>query len=178
MLKKKVFTRLVALLICFTTLLPFAGCKKDDLKGPKPSPDNLAIEVYGGGYGTDWLYSVAGEYTNKFGIDPHAFETRAEYDLAISAEYEKERKARDDSRVANPTNTNLYEFCKVSINYPDKPYYYYLTGGLSLKIGYQVIVPFGKDNTPTKAVVMSVGECYGSAFPCHVQFIKTVMNIV
>ena len=116
--------------------------------------------------------------TNKFGIDPHAFETRAEYDLAISAEYEKERKARDDSRVANPTNTNLYKFCKVSINYPDKPYYYYLTGGLSLKIGYQVIVPFGKDNTPTKAVVMSVGECYGSAFPCHVQFIKTVMNIV
>ena len=69
MLKKKVFTRLVALLICFTTLLPFAGCKKDDLKGPKPSPDNLAIEVYGGGYGTDWLYSVAREYTNKFGIE-------------------------------------------------------------------------------------------------------------
>ena len=115
--------------------------------------------------------------TNKFGIDPHTFETRKEYDIAINAEYSKERKTREDLRVANPTNLNLYKFCKVSINYPEKPYYYYLTGELSPKIGNRVIVPFGKDDSPTKAVVVSVGECYGSAFPCNVQLIKTVMDI-
>ena len=116
--------------------------------------------------------------TNRFGIDPNDYKTRAEYDAVINAEYTKEREARARERAADPRNTNLYRFCKVSVNYPEKPYYYYLTGDLKLKIGDRVIVPLGKDNTLTEAVVMSVGECYGCAFPCHIDLIKNVVRIV
>lgn len=115
--------------------------------------------------------------SNKFGIDPDNFETRAEYDMAISAEYTKEREARERERTSEPINMTLYKFCKVSVNYPDKPYYYYLTGGIALKTGDHVVVPFGPDNTLTDAVVMSAGECYGCAFPCQISKIKTVHEL-
>lgn len=116
--------------------------------------------------------------TNKFGIDPNDYETRAEYDAVINAEYAKEREARARERAADPRNTTLYKFCKVSVDYPEKPYYYYLTGDHDLKVGDRVIVPFGKDNALTEAVVMSVGECYGSAFPCRIDLIKSVKMII
>lgn len=116
--------------------------------------------------------------TNRFGIDPTDYETRAEYDAAIGLEYERERKLRERERAADPRNTTLYKFCKVSINFPEKPYYYYLTGNLEVKTGDRVIVPFGKDNVLIEAVVMSVGECFGSAFPCHIDLLKNVTELV
>ncbi len=114
--------------------------------------------------------------SNRFGINPDDFETRAEYDEAISIEYAKEREAYERERATDLRNTEIYKFCKVSVNYPDKPYYYYLIGDLTLKVGDRVIVPFGRNDTKTEAVVVSVGECYGSAFPCHTSKIKTVIE--
>ena len=115
--------------------------------------------------------------SNRFGIDPANFETRSEYDTAINAEYSKEREARTKVREADPTNMTLYSFCKVKVSeYYQTPYYYYFTGDLQLKVGDYVIVPFGRDDTPTKAQVMSVGECYGCALPCHISKIKTVVK--
>jgi len=113
--------------------------------------------------------------SNRFGIDPANFETRNEYDAAINAEYAKEREARTKARDADPINMDVYHFCKVRVSeYYDAPYYYYFTGDLQLDVGDYVMVPFGRDNSPTKARVMSVGNCYGCAFPCHVSKIKTV----
>ena len=111
---------------------------------------------------------------NKFGIDPEAFETRDEYDIAIRAEYERERKALEEERAPDPRDTRIYRFCKVSINYPDKPYYYYLTGEAELGVGDRVVVPFGIENEMKEAVVTSVGKCFGSAFPCRIEKVKTV----
>lgn len=111
---------------------------------------------------------------NKFGIDPEAFETRDEYDIAIRAEYERERKALEEERAPDPRDTRIYRFCKVSINYPDKPYYYYLTGEAELEVGDRVVVPFGIENEMKEAVVTSVGKCFGSAFPCRIEKVKTV----
>ena len=116
--------------------------------------------------------------TNKFGIDPYAFETRAEYDLAISAEYEKERRTREQERVANANDSQLYSFCKVSINYPDKPHYYYLTGNVKLQVGDTVVVPFGSDNIEIHATVVAVGDCLGANFPCAISRIKQVKEKV
>ena len=116
--------------------------------------------------------------TNRFGIDPNDYETREEYNAVINAEYAKEQEARKRERAADPRNTTLYSFCKVSVHFPEKPYYYYLTGDFELKAGDRVIVPFGRDNTLTEAVVMSVGECFGSAFPCRIDLIKTVKEII
>lgn len=111
---------------------------------------------------------------NRFGISPEAFETRGEYDLAVRAEYERERERREAERAPDPRDTTLYRFCKVSINYPDKPYYYYLPGAVELNVGDRVTVPFGSENTIKEAVVVAVGECYGGAFPCRIEKIKTV----
>ena len=111
---------------------------------------------------------------NRFGISPEAFETRGEYDLAVRAEYERERERREAERAPDPRDTTLYRFCKVSINYPDKPYYYYLPGAAELNVGDRVTVPFGSENTIKEAVVVAVGECYGGAFPCRIEKIKTV----
>ena len=116
--------------------------------------------------------------SNKFGIDPHAFETRADYDLAIRAEYEKERRTREQERVANANDSQIYSFCKVSINYPDKPHYYYLTGNEKLHVGDKVIVPFGSDNAEICATVVAVGECLGANFPCAISRIKRVKEKV
>jgi len=115
--------------------------------------------------------------SNRVGISPMDFETREEYDKAVSEAYAKEREERDRARASDPTNTTLYKFCKVSVNFPNKPYYYYLTGRLKLRTGDRVVVPFGNDNKHTEGVVMAVGECYGSAFPCKVEHIKTVIAI-
>lgn len=69
MLKKKWFTKIVAIIMGFAVIPLFVACSSEDEQGPKPSSDNLAIEVYGGGYGTDWLYSIAKEYTKKTGTE-------------------------------------------------------------------------------------------------------------
>ena len=68
----------------------------------------------------------------------------------------------------------MYKFCKVSLDYPYKPYYYYLVGDLKLEIGDRVIVPFGNKNDLKDAVVMSVGACAGCTFPCKIESIKYV----
>lgn len=112
----------------------------------------------------------------RYGIDPKDYETRVEYDTAIREAYAKEQEKRALERAADPTNTTLYSFCKVGIKSTEKPFYYYFTGKLTLKVGDHVIVPFGRDNILTEAIVVSIGECFGSALPCKVELIKTVVR--
>lgn len=112
--------------------------------------------------------------SNRLGIDPANYETRAEYDAAVNAEYEKERIAYNQERGIDFENRSVYRFCKVKVDMQDTRYYYYLTGELDLKVGDCVVVPFGRENTLTSGQVMSIGECFGCAFPCHVGLIKTV----
>ena len=112
--------------------------------------------------------------SNRFGIDPANYETRAEYDAAVNAEREKERMSHNRERGVDPEDRTVYRFCKVKVDLQDNRYYYYLTGELELKVGDRVSVPFGRANVLTNAQVMSVGECFGCAFPCHVSLIKTV----
>ena len=121
-------------------------------------------------------YSWRRYCSTRFGINPNDYETRADFDEAIRSEYEKERVARKKEREILLTDVTLYKFCKVSIHFPDRPHYYYLIGDLELKVGDHVVVPFGNDNTITDAVVMSVGECYGSSFPCPIGKLKKVIK--
>jgi len=113
----------------------------------------------------------------RMGVSPMDFETRTEYDEAVREAYKREQEVRAKERAADPSNNTLYKFCKVSVAFPNKPFYYYLSGKLKLRVGDRVVVPFGQDNALTEAVVMSVGECYGSAFPCKVDYIKTVIAL-
>lgn len=70
MLKKKWLTKILAICMSLITVASATACNPDNgSSGPKPTADNLAIEVYGGGYGTDWVYSIAREYTKKTGME-------------------------------------------------------------------------------------------------------------
>ena len=112
----------------------------------------------------------------RYGINPNDYDTRAEYDAAVRTEVEKQQAARQKERDETLTDTTLYKFCKVSVNYPERPHYYYLSGELELKVGDHVKVPFGQNNDIADGVVMSVGECYGSSFPCPISKLKKVMK--
>lgn len=110
----------------------------------------------------------------RYGINPDNYETREEYDAALKTEIEKQQSFQQKEQDAQLNDTTLYKFCKVSINYPEKPHYYYLTEKLKLKVGDQVKVPFGQNNEIINATVMAVGECYGSSFPCPISSLKIV----
>ena len=115
------------------------------------------------------------KYCNKrFGVSPENYETRQEYDEAVKIAAEKETQIMRELRDSEPVDTKVYKFCKVSLDYPYKPYYYYLVGDLKLEIGDHVIVPFGNKNDLKDAVVMSIGACAGCAFPCKIESIKYV----
>ena len=117
--------------------------------------------------------------SNRFGIDANDFETREEYNAAVNAAYDEERKRKIAEREADPTNMTIYKFCKVCIDYPNKPFYYYFPGNIQLEVGDKVIVPFGQTNKATEGIVMAVGECYGCALPCkveHIKFIECKLN--
>lgn len=112
--------------------------------------------------------------SNRFGILAEDFETREEYNAAVNAAYDEERRKKIAEREADPTNMTKYRFCKVCIDYPNKPFYYYFPGHLDLEVGDRVIVPFGQTNKAYEGIVMAVGECYGCALPCKVDLIKYV----
>ncbi len=115
------------------------------------------------------------KYCNKrFGVSPENYETRQEYDEAVKIAAEKETQIMRELRDSEPVDTKVYKFCKVSLEYPYKPYYYYLIGDLKLEIGDHIIVPFGNKNDLKDAVVMSVGACAGCTFPCKIESIKYV----
>ena len=68
MSKKKTFNKIVALSACAIMVFPFNACGNGGSEsGTKPSPDSLAIEVLGSGYGTEWLYAIAREFENETG---------------------------------------------------------------------------------------------------------------
>ena len=117
--------------------------------------------------------------SNPFDILPENFETRTEYEAALSEAYRKEREEREEKRkkMMHVEDTTLYKFCKISTNYPLKPHYYYLTGDLNVKVGDLVAVPLGYKNAETLGVVVSVGQCYSFSFPCALDQMKTVIRI-
>ena len=116
-------------------------------------------------------------YCNKrFGVSPEDYETREEYNEAVKIASERETQVMRELRDSVPLDLNSYRFCKISLQYPYKPYYYYFTGQLDVKVGDRVVVPFGKDDRETEAVVVSVGECLGCTLPCDVSSVKHVIR--
>ena len=121
-------------------------------------------------------YSWRRYCSNRFGISAEDYESRMAYDQAVREAYEREREEKVAARRADPNNMKLFKFCKVAIDYPEKPFYYYFYGDLEINIGDKVVVPFGQNNRHTDGVIMAKGECFGCAFPCNISEIKTVIR--
>ena len=121
-------------------------------------------------------YSWRKNCNKRFGVSPDDYETRQEYEGAVRIAIERETQIMRELRDSEPVDTVVYKFCKVSLDYPYRPYYYYLVGDLQLTIGDNVTVPFGSKNELKDAVVMSVGECAACTFPCKLASIKYVKS--
>lgn len=113
-------------------------------------------------------------YYRRF-ANPNDYETRDEFDKGVAEERERQKKEERKTRRASYLPENVTAFCKVDIDVNEKkPVFYYSTGGLSLKLGDRVIVPYGADNEEKEGTVVSLGECYNSVFHFDSNRIKVV----
>ena len=126
----------------------------------------------------DWeeKYSWRYDCKKRLGVSPYDYETQEEYEKAVEEEGKRLTSLTKELYSLGEIDTSVYRFCKISLDFPCKPHYYYFVGELSLNIGDRVTVPFGRDNDENEGIVMSVGECYGCAFPYGIDKIKYVIR--
>ncbi len=83
--------------------------------------------------------------------------------------------AEEPSADAKPDDGPMYRYCTVQVPGVWRPYAY-LTGGLPLKAGDWVEVPFGKADAPQKGQVTEVMDCTRAAAPWPPEQTKTVLR--
>ena len=71
----------------------------------------------------------------------------------------------------------VYHYCSVWVQGTQRPYAY-MTGGLPLKVGDWVELPFGKDDAPRQGQVKAVMDCTRMAAPWPPERTKTVMRTI
>lgn len=76
-----------------------------------------------------------------------------------------------------PDDRTVFHYCTVRIQGVRRPYSY-LTGGLSLKVGDWVEVPFGKEAQPRCGQVGSLTDCTRLVAPWPPEQTKTVLRII
>ena len=76
-----------------------------------------------------------------------------------------------------PDDGTVYHYCSVQMQGTRRPYAY-LTGGLPLKVGDWVELPFGKDDVPRHGQVKAVMDCTRMVAPWPPEQTKTVIRII
>ena len=76
-----------------------------------------------------------------------------------------------------PHDETLYHYCSVQVQRTRRPYAY-LTGGLPLKVGDWVEVPFGKEDMLRQGKVKAVMDCTRRVAPWPPELTKTVLRII
>ena len=76
-----------------------------------------------------------------------------------------------------PDNGTVYHYCSVQVQGTRRPYAY-LTGGLPLKVGDCVELPFGKDDVLRRGQVKAVMDCTRMVAPWPPEQTKTVIRTI
>ena len=76
-----------------------------------------------------------------------------------------------------PDDGTVYHYCSVQVQGTRRPYAY-LTGGLPLKVGDWVELPFGKDDVPRHGQVKAVMDCTRTVAPWPPEQTKTVIRTI
>ena len=76
-----------------------------------------------------------------------------------------------------PDDGTVYHYCSVQVQGTRRPYSY-LTGGLPLKVGDWVELPFGKDNVLRRGQVKAVMDCTRMVAPWPPEQTKTVIRTI
>ena len=83
-------------------------------------------------------------------------------------------KPNEDTK---PDDGTVYHYCSVQVQGTRRPYAY-LTGGLPLKVGDWVELPFGKDDVPRHGQVKAVMDCARMVAPWPPEQTKTVIRTI
>ena len=78
---------------------------------------------------------------------------------------------------AKPDDGTVYHYCSVQVQGTRRPYAY-LTGGLPLKVGDWVELPFGKDDVLRQGQVKAVMDCTRMVAPWPPEQTKTVIRTI
>lgn len=78
---------------------------------------------------------------------------------------------------AKPDDGTVYQYCSVQVQGTRRPYAY-LTGGLPLKVGDWVELPFGKDDVLRRGQVKAVMDCTRMVAPWPPEQTKTVIRTI
>ena len=98
--------------------------------------------------------------SNRFGISPDSFETRAEYDAAVNKAYEEAAKEEINQKKAAQADKTIYSFCKIAPNGLSGSPLYYFPGALDIHVEDNVVIPYSAENTEFQGLVISTGECH------------------
>ena len=83
-------------------------------------------------------------------------------------------KSNEDTKLDDGT---VYQYCSVQVQGTRRPYAY-LTGGLPLKVGDWVELPFGKDDVLRRGQVKAVMDCTRMVTPWPPEQTKTVIRTI
>ena len=83
-------------------------------------------------------------------------------------------KPNEDTK---PDDGTVYQYCSVQVQGTRRPYAY-LTGGLPLKVGDWVELPFGKDDVPRQGQIKAVMDCTRMVAPWPPEQTKTVIRTI
>ena len=78
---------------------------------------------------------------------------------------------------AKPDDGTVYHYCSVQVQGTRRPYAY-LTGGLPLKVGDWVELPFGKDDVLRRGQIKAVMDCTSMVAPWPPEQTKTVIRTI
>ena len=78
---------------------------------------------------------------------------------------------------AKPDDGTVYHYCSVQVQGTRRPYAY-LTGGLPLKVGDWVELPFGKDDVLRQGQIKAVMDCTRMVAPWPPEQTKTVIRMI
>lgn len=124
------------------------------------------------------------EYDCRDAIDAARQEKREKEWQAVEEKWAAKRKIyaeeyykiSEENCAAVEDDGTVYTFCQVKIPFKNMKPLSYLTNGVELSVHDDVLVPFGKDDTPTSAVVVSVIQCTSSTAPYPPEKTKTIIE--
>lgn len=111
--------------------------------------------------------------------NPYLSESWAEIIREIPDEYTGELSEIKPKPAQNeiPDDGTIFHYCSVVVSVANRPYAY-LTGGLPLKVGDIVEVPFGSGNAIWQGEVVEVMDCTRATAPWPPEKTKTVSRVV